>query len=490
MLRSIRRSIGRKLLVAVGAPALLISLAGVLWLRHETRRLAPEVEPLHQAALLALVLLATGLAATHLVAVRLFVDRRLRRLAAGMRRAREGDFLHRVPVDGEDEIGQVARTYNDTLAAITDLHVRRIEDAASIASMQRELALKAELEARVRELTLLFELGRTLGATLDLDELLRATAAQVGSALDAPELQVLLVDEATGERVVRAAHGSGDAAVGARLAPGQARPGWIEVPMSRGDDAVGAIALRPSGGELAPGGRRLLEAIAAQAAMAVANARLHQKMVRLSQTDALTAAHNRRSLFARLEDELERSARFEHATAVALVDVDHFRRYNDAFGHAAGDAVLRRVAAVLGAAVRRVDLVARYGGEEFAVVLARADRGAALAAAEKLREAVTAARIPHPGVGPGHVTISVGVAVYPDDARDLPALIDAADGALYAAKRAGRDVVRAYAAGMRDHPGRKRDQHSASDADAGELRPGEGAAPAALTPPRASSGSI
>ncbi|HSD20981.1 MAG TPA: diguanylate cyclase [Anaeromyxobacter sp.] len=485
MLRSIRRSIGRKLLLAVGAPALFFSLVGVLWLRYETRLLAPEVGPLHHAALLALVVLAAALAAAHLVAVRLVVDRRLRLLAAGMRRAREGDFLHRVPVDGEDEIGQVARTYNETLAAITDLHVRRIEDAASIASMQRELVLKAELEARVRELTLLFELGRTLGATLDLDELCRATAAQVGSALGAPELQVLLVDEATGERVVRAAYGS-DEALGTRLAPGKARAGWIEVPMARGEEGAGAIALRPANGALGPGEARLLEAIAAQAALAVANARLHQKMVRLSQTDALTGAHNRRSLFARLEDELERSARFEHATAIALVDVDHFRRYNDAFGHAAGDAVLRRVAAVLGGAARRVDLVARYGGEEFAVVLARADRAAAVAAAEKLRAAVTAAALPHPGAGPGHVTISVGVAVYPDDARELGALIDCADAALYAAKRAGRDVVRPHGPGMRDHPGRKRDERSVSDAEAGELRPGEEASVADATARRAS----
>ena len=486
MLRSIRRSIGRKLLLAVGAPALLLSVAGVLWLRHETRLLAPAAEPLHRAGLLALVVLAATLAGTHLVAVRLFVDRRLVRLAAGMRRAREGDFLHRVPVDGEDEIGQVARSYNETLAAITDLHVLRIEDAASIASMQRELALKAELEARVRELTLLFELGRTLGATLDLDELLRAMASKVGSTLGASELQVLLVDEATGERVVRAVYGPEDA-IGTRLAPGQVRPGWVEVPMARGEEAAGAIALRPGAGALGMGEQRLLESIAAQAAMAVANARLHQKMVRLSQTDALTGAHNRRSLFARLEDELERSVRFEHATAVALVDVDHFRRYNDAFGHAAGDAVLRRVSAVLGAAARRVDLVARYGGEEFAVVLARADRSAALAAAEKLRAAVTAAKLPHPGAGAGQVTISVGVAVYPDDARDLGGLIDCADAALYAAKRAGRDAVRAHAPGMRDHPGRKRDERSASDEEAGELRPGEDAAsPAAAAAPRAS----
>jgi diguanylate cyclase (GGDEF)-like protein len=116
--------------------------------------------------------------------------------------------------------------------------------------------------------------------------------------------------------------------------------------------------------------------------------------------------------------------------------------------------------------VRKVDLVARYGGEEFAVVLARADREAALAAAEKLREAVEAAEIPHGAAEAGRVTISVGVAVFPADGEDLGALIDAADSALYAAKRAGRNAVRGHEGGMRDHPGRRRDVTVTADAEA------------------------
>jgi diguanylate cyclase (GGDEF)-like protein len=140
------------------------------------------------------------------------------------------------------------------------------------------------------------------------------------------------------------------------------------------------------------------------------------------------------------------------------VDVDHFKRLNDRFGHPGGDAILREVAATLAGGLRKVDLVARYGGEEFAIVLPGAGRDAALAVGDKLRATIAAARFDHRGTPCGEaVTISVGVAVYPSDARDLSSLIDCADAALYAAKRAGRDSVRAHEAGMREHPGRERD---------------------------------
>jgi diguanylate cyclase (GGDEF)-like protein len=253
-----------------------------------------------------------------------------------------------------------------------------------------------------------------------------------------------------------------------RLGRDEALPGFETVRMLQGEQLVGVLAFRrPGGSPFDPDGARLVDSVASQAAIAIANARLHRKMVRLSQTDALTGAHNRRSLFARLELELERSRRFEHGMAVALVDVDRFRSYNEAAGHGAGDAVLRTVAGVLAAAVAKVDLVARYGGEEFAVVLARADRSAALAAADRLRAAVEAAALPHPGSEAGRVTISVGVAVFPDDGQDLGTLVDAADSALYAAKRAGRNVARAHEAGMRGHPGRRRDVKVTADADVG-----------------------
>jgi diguanylate cyclase (GGDEF)-like protein len=492
MLRSIRRSLARKLLVAVGLPSVLFSLLLVLWLRHRTAAAAPGLEPVYGGAMLALLGFAAVMGATFVLAMRYVIEQPLQRLAVGLRRARDGDFLHRIPVESEDELGVVAETFNGALAAITDLHARRIDDA-------RELELKAELEARVKELTLLFDLARRLGGTLELDRVLAILTDLAGRGLGEHAFAVLLVEEGTGDLVVRGVSGLPEDVAGTRIRAGEGPAGWaarerstvripdtgadprrpvlpwqggaagtiLAVPMLHQEEAIGVLVFfRPVPNAFPAGEVRLLESVARQAAISIENARLHQKMVRLSQTDALTGAHNRRTLFARLQMERERCERFEHPMAVALVDVDHFKRFNEIFGHAAGDGILRKVAQVLAGAVRKVDLVARYGGEEFAVVLPRADRAAALAAGEKLRAAVAEAAIPHDGVGPGHVTISVGVAVWPEDGADLGALIDGADAALYAAKRAGRDAVRAHEGGMRVHPGRKRDVRTTADAEA------------------------
>jgi diguanylate cyclase (GGDEF)-like protein len=491
MLRYLRRSLARKLLVAVGFPSLTFTLLWVLWLRHRTQAAAPALEPVYGVAMVALLVFAALMAATFALAMRYVIEQPLLRLAAGLRRARDGDFLHRLPIESEDELGTVAETFNAALAAITDLHARRIDDA-------RELELKAELEARVKELTLLFDLARRLGATLELDRVLSILTDLAGRGLGDHAFAVLLVEEATGELVVRGVSGLPEEVSGTRIRAGDGPAGWaarerstvhipdtredprrpllpwqggagsiLAVPMLHQDECSGVLVFfRPAPHAFPAAEVRLLESVAGQVSLSIENARLHQKMVRLSQTDALTGAHNRRSLFARLQMERERCERFDHSMAVALVDVDHFKRFNETFGHAAGDGILQRVAQVLASAVRRVDLVARYGGEEFAVVLPQADRAAALAAGEKLRAAVAAAAIPHAGVGPGHVTISVGVAVWPDDGGDLGSLIDCADAALYAAKRAGRDSVRAHEGGMRVHPGRKRDVRTTADAEA------------------------
>jgi diguanylate cyclase (GGDEF)-like protein len=201
---------------------------------------------------------------------------------------------------------------------------------------------------------------------------------------------------------------------------------------------------------------RFLESIASQAAMAISNARLHERTVALSLTDPLTGLHNRRSLLQRLELELERSERFGHAFSVAFVDVDRFRELGEAHGHLAGEAVLRRVGEILSGAVRKADAVARWGGEEFALLLPRADRAAARELGEKLRALVRAN--PFAAAQPlGHVTVSVGIATYPEDAREIPSLVDCADAALFAAKKRGRDAVVPYAAGMRENPQRRRD---------------------------------
>ena len=463
----VRRSLGRKLMLALGLPSLAFAVVGVLWLRRETAAIAPEIEPVYRVALVALVVFAAAMSFTHVLVIRLFVRNPLKRLVAAMKRAQAGDFLHRVPVEGQDEIARLARTYNETLAAVTDLNARRIEDALAMDALQRQLAVRAEAERRARELTFLVDLGRTLASTLELEPLLAALAERAVRGLGLESLEVLLADEATGDLVVRAVHGRDEARLGVRIRPDDPLPGLERSRMVQGDELLGVLALRtPDGAAIGADEARLVESVASLAAMAIANARLHHRMVRLSQTDALTGAHNRRSLFARLDQELERSRRFEHAMALALVDVDRFREYNEALGHVEGDAVLRTVATLLGGAVRKVDLVARYGGEEFAVVLARADRAAALQVGEKLRAAIEAAALPHPAAAAGRVTISIGIGVFPDDGGDLGALVDAADAALFAAKRAGRNAVRAHEVGMRGHPGRRRDESVTADADA------------------------
>ncbi|MBX6388705.1 MAG: sensor domain-containing diguanylate cyclase [Frankia sp.] len=179
--------------------------------------------------------------------------------------------------------------------------------------------------------------------------------------------------------------------------------------------------------------------------LAAANARLEQ----LSVTDPLTGLANRRRLEEVLAAEWERAAEQGGQLALAMVDIDHYKRYNDHFGHAAGDQCLQRVAACLADNVDDGQLVARYGGEEFAVVLPGMGLDAAEELAECLCGAIARLAEPHPCTRLGIVTVSIGVAALtPAAAGGSPsALIELADGALYRAKRDGRARVRTAPAG-------------------------------------------
>ncbi len=187
---------------------------------------------------------------------------------------------------------------------------------------------------------------------------------------------------------------------------------------------------------------RLAEAIAAQAALSIAGARLYQQTLELSFTDALTGVPNRRQLSQRLEQEFSRSVRFGDPLSLLMIDLDHFKQINDLHGHTVGDGVLRGIALLLRRNVRKVDIVARYGGEEFCLVLPRVAKAEAMEVAEKLRRSIAAAALPGPEGGTAlHVTISVGVATLGIDADDAASLLEKADAALYEAKRLGRDRV-------------------------------------------------
>lgn len=158
--------------------------------------------------------------------------------------------------------------------------------------------------------------------------------------------------------------------------------------------------------------------------------------------DALTGLYNRRFFDERFEHEFLRAERYGRSLSVVMIDIDRFKLYNDRHGHVAGDEVLREVADILRDGVRTTDTVARYGGEEFVLLIPETNKAQVMALVERLRERVEA----HPFLGAesqpgGALTISLGVAGYPDDSRDRLELLERADAALYAAKRAGRNRV-------------------------------------------------
>jgi diguanylate cyclase (GGDEF)-like protein len=169
-----------------------------------------------------------------------------------------------------------------------------------------------------------------------------------------------------------------------------------------------------------------------------ANARLN----RLAVTDGLTGLYNHRYLHEQLAQYVERSLRSRHPVAMLMIDVDHFKKFNDLQGHPAGDEALRTVARVISVDRRQVDVVARYGGEEFAILLHDVGKAAALEVAEKIRTRVHGIDIAGVERQPlGKLTVSIGVAVCPDDATSAEALLEVADVALYRAKKSGRDTV-------------------------------------------------
>ncbi|MFP5354393.1 MAG: diguanylate cyclase [Gemmatimonadota bacterium] len=169
----------------------------------------------------------------------------------------------------------------------------------------------------------------------------------------------------------------------------------------------------------------------------------NRRLELLARTDPLTAVLNRRALTERLVSELERVKRYESTVSLLLIDIDHFKRVNDTFGHLVGDDVLTDVGALLQSAVRAVDLVARYGGEEFVIALPETGLAGATVFAERIRELIEAHQFPHAGGSDLRLTASIGVASYPSPGVDtVEDLLATADQALYRAKAEGRNRVR------------------------------------------------
>jgi diguanylate cyclase (GGDEF)-like protein len=184
---------------------------------------------------------------------------------------------------------------------------------------------------------------------------------------------------------------------------------------------------------------KLLEALAGHAAVALANAHRYEQVLVRAQSDALTGLSNHGHFWSSLNIELNRAVRYSHTFSLVMIDVDHFKVYNDRYGHLCGDDVLRGVAKIISDRCRACDHAARYGGEEFCVLLPETPRGGALAFAEKIRQAVEAHQWSSGDRDP--VTVSLGVATHPADGSTSANLVKAADTQLYRAKEEGRNRV-------------------------------------------------
>ena len=182
---------------------------------------------------------------------------------------------------------------------------------------------------------------------------------------------------------------------------------------------------------------KMLQLLASCTGLVLENARLSSTLERIAITDELTQVYNYRFLKTALRREMQRAKRFRQPFALIMADVDNLKQYNDRFGHLRGSHLLRELAQILVAQVRGMDLVAKYGGDEFTVILPQTPRTGAIAVGERLRAAIAENTFPH--CQKGEITISLGLAMFPDDGIQPGNLIGASDTALYAAKQQGRN---------------------------------------------------
>ncbi len=320
-----------------------------------------------------------------------------------------------------------------------------------VTEVTETLSMKYVVQTTIREA------HRLVGADLVVLRLLRGDALEVAGALqdddtDVSGLHTIQLGEGIEgraakrgrllrtERNAKDSFGEGEGFTGAQSG--------VVVPLIVGARVVGTLACWSRELDLfTTDDEKVLEMMASQVATAVVAADTYETTEHHSRHDPLTALPNRRQLTTDLRDRFGPELARGTPVAVAMVDVDHFKRFNDEFGHQVGDVTLQRVAEVIRSTLRETDDAYRYGGEEFVLLVENDDREAVAHLMERVREAVATTLVKGDSLqAVGPVTISIGVAFGPEDSRDPEALIKMADAALYDAKRAGRNRVCLYAA--------------------------------------------
>jgi diguanylate cyclase (GGDEF)-like protein len=354
-----------------------------------------------------------------------------------------------------------------------------IQDLADRAGLAIDNArLYAAETQRSRELEALHRAATALLANLDLDSLLGQILETARSAIPAAEKGLLhLADEGSGDLKVRAMMGYQNPTIQRSKRRSKSdyladairqrkpllisdmsrssKPGTpsgprsvIVAPLVLGQRVLGALSLTSSrAGAFGESDLRLLVSLAATTTAAIQNALLHSQVQRLAVTDDLTEQYNRRGFFELGDREIDRYHRFGRDLSAIMLDIDHFKEINDAYGHAVGDQVLATLARRCRTHIRLVDVLGRYGGEEFAILLPETDQATAAEIAERIRSSIANEPIATTQ-GAINLSISLGVASATVDTLTLTALLDRADAAMYQAKQNGRNRVELAAANL------------------------------------------
>lgn len=374
-----------------------------------------------------------------------------------------------VPLMVRDEVVGVLDCQSENL----DHFDKETIDLLTLFSTQASMALQnAQLYSlerqRARHLEVINAIARETTAVLDQEELLIKVCSVIQHRFQIGHVSVLLRDgddlllRASEGRFTACAGGGGRMPAGAglwgaALSSGKtlieddvhASPEYVGfyqetrsrmcIPLVSFGQTLGVLMLESE--ELASFHQddvESLEAVADICATAIQNAHYVERVKQLAYLDGLTGIFNRRYFEMRVVEEIDRARRFNSGMAVLMIDIDQFKRLNDEFGHLLGDEVLRQVSSMFHQQLRKIDVVCRYGGEEFAILLSQTNQQHSLAVAEKLRRLVESWQFP--GV-PQSVTISAGVATFPDHGTTRDELVKSADAGLYAAKQGGRNRV-------------------------------------------------
>jgi diguanylate cyclase (GGDEF)-like protein len=390
-----------------------------------------------------------GLALTRAIA------RPMRELAKGANAIASGDYDQHIDVRSADEVGQLARAFNEMTRRLAE-HVAELRESRE--ELKRSLA----------------RFGETLRSTHDLDKILQVVLDTSVDALRACAGTLMVVHPSPGgsELTVAASRGvdtsalllkAGEGIAGSVAVTGEplcvpntlgtgesrrlpdpapAEPPfetaiWVPVFAQGRIFAVLSLFDREDDGTFSGRDLDTVLSLSDQAGVAIDNVVLHQEAQRLSITDGMTGIWNHRYFQLRFDQEIDRSSRFRRPFCLLLCDIDDFKYVNDTYGHLQGDSVLIELARRVKSEIRDIDVLARYGGEEFVLILPETDADGGFRAAEKIRRRISEAPFGRDRSIP--VTMSIGVACFPRAGTDQTTLLRAADVALYQAKARGKN---------------------------------------------------